>query len=173
MNRNVKHRFSNVTTGLALLAVLVFSGFLRAQPPPPNDTPQTREKLEALRVWRLTEELNLSEDQSAQFFPKLKQLRQVKDDFRAQRGVLMDELTAELAKKPPATARLKAALDSLQTIEDNRRAIEARVKHEIGQILTIEQQARMTVFQANFERQTRRVIKQIDKDRKSGSKGNR
>jgi Spy/CpxP family protein refolding chaperone len=152
------------------LAVLLICGVARAKPgsPPPKDH-QAREKLEALRVWRLTEELQLTEDQSAQFFPKLRRIRELRDTRRANRERLTNALTEEVAKDQLSTPRLRQLLDSLQVVDDNSRAAEARVRREMNELLTIEQQAKLYLFQANFDRQTRHVIRQIERDRKSDS----
>jgi len=151
-----------------LLALILIGGLARAKPaspPPAAGGPHAREKLEALRIWRLTEELNLTEDQSAQFFPKLKKLRQLREERRDNRRALIDELTKELAKDSSATPRLKQLLDSLQTVDDNYRDSERKVRREISQILTVQQQVRLLLFQETFERQTRHVIKQIERGR--------
>ena len=151
------------------MAVLLIGTIARAQPAPPLPPgPMAREKLEALRIWRLTDELKLTEDQSAQFFPKLKQIRELRDARRDAQKQLTDELSAELQNSPPREATLKQVLDSLQAVDDNFHRADAKIRREISQILTVEQQARLLVFQANFERQTRRVLKQIERDRKPG-----
>jgi Spy/CpxP family protein refolding chaperone len=161
-----RNQFSRL---IALAVILLVVGVLQAQPVPPQPPPsgpQAREQLEALRVWRLTQELNLTEDQSTQFFPRLKKLRQLRDDYRAAKSQILEELGAELHKDAPDAGQLKQMLDSVQSAEDSFRSAERRVRQEISQILSVEQQARMYVFQATFERQTRHMINQIEKGSK-------
>jgi Spy/CpxP family protein refolding chaperone len=133
---------------------------------PPN------RKLEALRIWRLTQELDLTEDQAGQFFPKLKKMREVREEHRSTRRALLDELDTQLEQEPVEPANLKSVLDSLAAIDDNMREAELKLRREITELLTIEQQARLYVFEANFDREARRMIKQIkeDKDKPRGKR---
>ena len=148
-----------------VLVLLVAAGVGRAQPSPgPGGKPPNR-KLEALRIWRLTQELDLSEDQSAQFFPKLKGLRELRQQHRAARRALLDELEARLKDEPVDPSALKPVLDSLAAVDENAWEAELRLHREIADLLTIEQQARLYIFEATFDRQARRVIRQIQQDK--------
>jgi Spy/CpxP family protein refolding chaperone len=156
------------------LLVLLAVGIGPAQPPPNpgpgpggphNAQPAPNRKLEALRIWRLTQELNLSEDQAAQFFPKLKRIRELRQEHRVARQAMLDELDSLLAQEPVEPAGLKSVLDSLNTIDDNMHESELKLRQEIADLLTVEQQARLYVFEASFDRQARRMIEQIQEDK--------
>jgi len=152
--------------GLGFALALVFAGFVVAQPGGGrHGPPSANRKLEALRIWRLTQELDLNEDQAAAFFPKLKAMRGLRHEHRMVRRALLDELGERLAEDPVDPARLTPVLDSLVIIEDNLREAELELRQEINAILTIEQQARLYVFEASFDRQARRVISEIREDR--------
>jgi Spy/CpxP family protein refolding chaperone len=135
-------------------------------PPVPN------RKLEALRIWRLTQELNLSEEQAMQFFPKLKRMRELRQEHRIARQAMLDDLESLLAQDPVEPAGLKPVLDSLDAIDDNLRESELKLRREIADLLTVEQQARLYVFEATFDRQARRMIEQIrgDKEQPKGKR---
>ena len=60
---------------------------------------------------------------------------------------------------------LDAGADSLATIDDNLREAEFGLRREISTVLTVEQQARLYVFEAGFDRQARHIIDQIREDR--------
>jgi hypothetical protein len=175
-NQRSESAFRNPHSAIRMVGLLVLLavGIGSAQPPPnpepggsPNALTAPSRKLEALRIWRLTQELNLSEDQSAQFFPKLKQLRELRQEHRVARQALLGQLESLLEQVPVAPAGLKSVLDSLNTIDENMRASESKLRQEIAGLLTIEQQARLYVFEANFDQQARRMIEQIQKDKGS------
>jgi Spy/CpxP family protein refolding chaperone len=151
-------------TGIVLV-ILVAAGSGRAQPASGPGGPPPNRKLEALRIWRLTQELDLSEDQAAQFFPKLKGLRELRQQHRAARSALLDELEARLKDEPVDPSAIKPVLDSLVAVDENAREAELRLRREIAELLTIEQQARLYIFEATFDRQARRVIQQIQQDK--------
>ncbi|MEO0108585.1 MAG: hypothetical protein ABIK62_05370 [candidate division WOR-3 bacterium] len=144
--------------GGMLLGLLV-PAYLAAQPAePPGSPPGPRARLEALRIWRLTEELRLTEEQSAEFFPRLRRMREVHEGHRRARQALLAQLGDILNKKPLDAEQLRIRLDSLEALEENTRVTERRLRNEMNEILTLEQQARLYLFQANFERETRRLI---------------
>lgn len=174
--KEIRNQKSRVRNSLRLVAcgLLLAAGIGSAQPPsnpgpggPPNDSAAPNRKLEALRIWRLTQELNLSEDQAAQFFPKLKQLRELRQQHRVARQALVAQLETLLAQVPVEPTGLKPVLDSLNAIDVNTRESELRLRQEMAGLLTVEQQAKLYVFEANFDRQTRHVIEQIRKDKGS------
>lgn len=128
------------------------------KPPPPEH--QAREKLEALRIWRLTEELNLTEEQSAEFFPRLRRLRLLREERQEKRRALINRLEEGLKSRATAP-QLRAMLDSLEAMEEDFRRSETALRRELSRVLTVEQQVRLLLFQEHFERQTRQIIRQL------------
>ncbi len=166
--------YSPLTSLFVGLLVLLAVGIGPAQPlfdagaghgGPHNAPPAPNRKLEALRIWRLTQELNLSEEQAMQFFPKVKRMRELRQEHRVARQALLDQLQTLLAQDPVEPAGLKTVLDSLNTIDETMRESELKLRQEIADMLTIEQQARLCVFEATFDRQARRMIEQIREDK--------
>ena len=160
--RSIGHQAGIHHTGRArwptlALALTLALGLARADP----RSAAARQQLEALRVWQLTPELNLTEDQSAQFVPKLKLMRELKQTYREQRNAVLKDLGAALRDSVAGRATLRSLIDSLDALEDGNRASELRLRNELRGILTIEQQARFHVFQANFDRQTRQMIQNL------------
>jgi hypothetical protein len=157
-------------------SVLLLAGIIGAQPetpPVPSEDAHgrmpNRQKMEALMVVRLTDELNLTEDQGATFFPRWKRLRSLRELRRTDRNAVLGEMS-ELLKGKTDDARLSTLVDSLETIDEYYHASEVRLRRELRETLTIEQQARYYVFTATFERQTRRMIQDM---RREGEKPHR
>jgi Spy/CpxP family protein refolding chaperone len=154
----------------ALCGLLLWTGLAGAQPPPP---PRPGQDIEALRIWRLTQELNLTEEQSSQFFPKLNRSRELRRTRREGRRAVLQDLTGAIKESPISTNRVKSLLDSLTTIDENFHAAEARLRSEIADILTIEQQARFILFTQRFDQETRKMIEQMRKGRNGSNRGRR
>lgn len=117
-----------------------------------------KEKLEMIRIWKLTEELNLSEDQSTQFFPKLKELQRIREEFERNRMKIIEEIENYLRNAKKYEKELKAKLQELELSESKFREAEAKIKKEIAAILTPEQQAKFMLFQMRFNEELRNVI---------------
>ena len=117
------------------------------------DPQRMRERLSAVKIWKLTEYLDLSEEQAGKFFPRTQehqkeidklgqQQRQHYKDF--QRKIDDGNVSArDVDRYVAETTRLDKAL------------IELRAKHIQGlkDILTDEQLARFAVFDEHFRRQ--------------------
>jgi Spy/CpxP family protein refolding chaperone len=138
---------------IGLLGCLVF-----AQGPPDKDDP--REIIEKVRMYRLTQELDLTTEQAVKFFPKLNEIRKSEQKFFEERLEIIKELR-ELLKDSSADKELTTVIDRFKTIQDERQRVQGKTMDEIREILSPQQQARFLIFQEEFEREIREVIKEV------------
>lgn len=126
------------------------------RPPTKEQMQKIRKRIETLRMWRLTEALNLDEKASAQLFPILNRYDKKRYELENSLREGMRELRESLRNK--REERLKKILDKL---EDNHRALQGLKQEEwadLKKILTVEQQARFIIFLTEFEREVRKLI---------------
>ncbi len=119
---------------------------------------EIRKKIEAVRMWKLTEELKLDENTAAKLSAYLSSIDQQRRDMMREQFETMRVLKQTLQTSKPAEPKLRAALDKL---EKNRHAMmEIRDKEIAGlkSILTTEQQARFLIFQQEFRHDIQRMI---------------
>ncbi len=119
---------------------------------------EIRKKIEAVRIWKLTEALKLDENTAAKLSAYLSSIDQQRRDIMREQVETMRLLKQTLKTAKPDETKLKASLDRL---EKNRHAMmEIRDKEITGLkgILTTEQQARFLVFQQEFRRDIQRMI---------------
>jgi Spy/CpxP family protein refolding chaperone len=117
-----------------------------------------RRKIEAVRIWKLTEALNLDTATSAKLASFLGSMDQQRMGILRDQMMTMRELRRSLQNPKPDEKSLKVSLDRLGK---NRLAMhELREKELSGlkDILTIEQQARYVIFQQEFQREMREII---------------
>lgn len=152
------------------LITLIFLGIIIsfAQPlnpefdrPPRAKERAPRQLIETLRKVRLIEELNLTDEQSIKFFPKLNEIREAKEDLNQNRKILTDELMDLLDKDKRSSDQINAKLDKLFKLEDDFNKKETALKKEIRKILNPEQQARLILFQLRFDQEMREMIQGI------------
>jgi uncharacterized membrane protein len=117
-----------------------------------------RRLIETIRIWKMTEALNLSEEQAARLFPKLSQLEATRREFRQRQHVLRGELAELLRQQPLREAEIKKKLEDLERAEVDFRGRERAMKAELESILSLEQQARLALFVEQFEAELRRTI---------------
>ncbi|HEU5298914.1 MAG TPA: periplasmic heavy metal sensor [bacterium] len=145
---------------LAAAGALVLTLPAVGQPPARRD-PRTERVIEALLIWRLVDEVNLTDEQIARVFPRIKALKELRIGLGFRKLVLQRELRALLREQPPneEAIRLKVAeLDELRARVEERRE---RILLEINAVLTLEQRARFALIQETFEAETIRTLEDV------------
>lgn len=130
----------------------------RGGPPSDEKREEIRKKIEAIRIWRLTEELKLDEKTAARFFPAISGLSQKRNELMRENMEAQRELRFNLEAGRPDERKIKTALDIM---ERNQREMTKLTEREIDATkshLTIEQQARYFLFQQDFQREMREMI---------------
>jgi Spy/CpxP family protein refolding chaperone len=152
-----------------LILLLIPAGLVFSQGPPSStderpgrreDREKIRENIETLRVWKLLEALNLTEEQSTKFLPALKEFQTAKKSFEDRRKDLLEELETTLNAGPND----KKLTEILTEMENNRKQFLVATDSYLEKaksILTIEQQAQLFLFEDKFERRIRETIEQI------------
>jgi Spy/CpxP family protein refolding chaperone len=121
--------------------------------------------IETIKIWKMTEALNLDEDQAAKLFPRLAQLEASRREFYRRQQLLRNELAELLKQRPLQDEEIKAKLNQLERTEIDFRGREQAIKGGLRSILSPEQQARLTLFEDRFETEMRRVIQDLQRRR--------
>jgi DNA repair exonuclease SbcCD ATPase subunit len=119
---------------------------------------EIRKKIEAVRIWRLTEELNLDANSAAKLSAFLSSFDQQRREILRDQSAIMRELRRSLNTSKPNESKLKTAIEKL---EKNRHALQESREKEIAglkNILSTEQQARFLLFQQEFRREMQSMI---------------
>lgn len=117
-----------------------------------------KQMVETIRIYKITEALDLTENQSVRFFPKLKEMRDAKEEFNQTRMKMVERLDGYLQDSKKFSADIKSLIAEFEASETNLRGKEARIKKEIANILTPEQQAKFMLFQMRFNREMREMV---------------
>jgi len=95
----------------------------------------------------------------------LKTMREMRQQYRQNRAALLSDLSKAVQLVPLDQVRIRLLVDSVAAMDANLIAAEAAIRHDLNEILTLEQQARFILFQANFDNEMRKMIEQIKHDR--------
>ena len=120
---------------------------------------EIREKIEAVRIWRLTEALKLDANTSAKLSSLLSSLDQQRREIQHEQMVTLNMLQQSLKAPKIEESRIKSDLDKIE--KDYRAMQDLKYKEMSGlkNILTIEQQGRYVIFQLEFMREMRGMIR--------------
>jgi hypothetical protein len=119
---------------------------------------EVRKKVEAVRLARLTEALQLDEKTAAKFIPVITAIDRKRRAIMQENQETMQELKIMLHATPPDEAKLKVAIG---TIEKNRREIFSLRDKEFGAAkdsLTVTQMAHYLLFNQAFQQEMRGMV---------------
>lgn len=177
----MKGRKGLFSMGFTLAMVLFISGFSLpcfSQPPgegrlrgpespvPWNDeSPQAiekrkkvRERIALIRMWKLTEELDLTDETGAKLFPILRKYDEKWMGLQKERRGLMQQLKKALEDEATSDKEIEGAMERVET---NAMAVSDLLRQqcqELKRILSPRQQAKFILFQRQFQREIRRII---------------
>jgi Spy/CpxP family protein refolding chaperone len=142
-----------------LVALVALPAVARA---PASMAPARIERIiEALLIWRLVDELDLSEQQIARIFPQIKALKELRLELGRRKRALEGDLRRALARRPPDEEAIKAAVAQLQALREETEQRRQHILRQIHAALTVEQQARFALIAERFEAETLRLLEEV------------
>jgi len=119
-----------------------------------------REDIDNLRVWKMTKYLELSTEQSQKFFPLYNDFAKNMGDLDRKRGHLFDQIAkgAELTDYPQEN--LVKMMDELDQLEMKVLNLKQEFREKASKVLSINQVAKLTVFEHRFQGEIQRMIKE-------------
>jgi Spy/CpxP family protein refolding chaperone len=127
-------------------------------PPSEQKRDEVRKKMEAVRMWRLTEALKLDEKTSAKLAALLSSMDQKRGALMRESGQILRDLRLSLKAGNPDEKKIKADLTKIEKNQHEMMDLKKKELNGIKDILTIEQQARYLIFQHEFQREMRGMI---------------
>ncbi len=146
---------------IALLSISAFAQVKRKQEMKEEDP---HKLIEAIKIWKISEFLDLDEDQMIAFFPKLKKIEKHRRESFKERRSLLDKLKKQLDKSQ-SDEKIKKTIDEVITFDREAKEREQELREEIMSVLTVTQQAKLLIFEERFEREIRNIIKEMRKER--------
>ncbi len=128
--------------------------------PSPSQVPPGpgRNRLEMLRIWKLTEYLDLDEAQAARFFPALQAHREEMQSIDSTAGALQKEMMDRIESAEISQNRVNTWRDQLGEYRSQKLARERRFLESLDEYLSPVQQARYMVFERRFQEILRNEI---------------
>ncbi|MDD4052202.1 MAG: hypothetical protein PHR28_09945 [candidate division Zixibacteria bacterium] len=171
-------RFLAMAVLLTLIAAGSAMGQMGQAGPGPNCPPacprafgpQMEANYENLRLLKLFEAVDLSDEQSAKFLPIFRAYRKDIKELRQQRADLIDRIAAAVADSS-SESTLRAKMDTLYDIRNAIPDRETAFRREAAPMLTFVQQAKLEVFQERFEREVLESLREFRQQNARGAIG--
>ncbi len=155
---------------VVLLSALLFtlSGSAVAQGPGPEKRERVEERIRMVRMWKLTDALDLTEERAAQIFPVLNRFERLRSELIRENHKAINKLRKALQADPvdeegltPLVNRIGETRRELLRIHDEEAAA-------LKKFFSLEEQARYLLFQISFEREIHKIIAESKRGKRSG-----
>ena len=158
-----------------LIAILIFvvSEVVSAQGMmfPDGPSPKMMERIETLKMWKLTEALDLNEQQTAKLFPLMTSFRKRQDSLRQVMESDIKQLKDAIDNNADSS-EISDIIGEIVDIKDAQCRNEADFYSELQGILTIEQQGKFILFEIDFRRKMMDLIRDFHRGEMRHKKGN-
>lgn len=130
-----------------------------------------RKKVEAVRLARLTETLQLDEKTAAKFIPVITAIEQKRRQLMKENQETMRELKIMLHASPPDESKLKIAINAIEKTRHEIASLREKEYSAARDNLTVTQMARYLLFNQDFQREMRGMVEGARHPRRGPGKG--
>ena len=148
-----------------LLALVLMANGLFGQDDFKPMNPERRERMESLRIWKMTEFLELSSDQSVLFFPKLREYEEsIRSDQEGQREIIR-RINEKIEREADRISQEDVRKYTQQMTDFEKRIIDKKQKFilDLSDVLTPEQQMKFIIFDSNFRNRLMKMLNPEDR----------
>lgn len=110
------------------------------------------EKARMLMKWKLTEFLDLQEEQAEKFFPKFNSYHKEHKKIHGEIGDLYDDINKMVKDEDVRQKEVIKIVDEIYELEVKKHSLRKDFVLSVEDVLSEDQQARLVVFEHNFKR---------------------
>lgn len=139
-----------LVTSFLFASAVVYAGSQRKE--------EVLKRIQMLRIWRLTEVLQLSSDEAAKLFPVL---NKYDEQFRAKADAkqkLLHKMHHEMKKETPDDKQLKSLIKKVMVIENEAIQVRHEMYKELETHLTPERLAKFMIFEISFQKEIDQLV---------------
>ncbi len=153
---------TRITLTIIIFAIIasLFPVFAQA-----DNRDEVMRRIEMLRIWRLTEILNLDPAHATKIFPTLSRYDKHFRQMGQEKDRLLGALKTELKKENPDSAKLSNISAEIFLIEKEAMEIREKMFDELKDIFTPEQMAKYIIFEIKFQKEMEEIIHKVRRDR--------
>lgn len=155
---------------LRYISILLLVSTAAAQPPGHGMGPgreggpmreRVREKIKTIKIWRLTEAVGLTPEQSEKFFPVYNKHQDAMEELERNKRDQLD-LIEKLADDPNSSdADILSAIDGMKTLQERTIDLQKSYLNDISGVLSVRQEGKLLVFEENFRRNLQNIIREV------------
>lgn len=125
-----------------------------------HPTPRGERIIEALLIWRLVDELDLTDAQIARTFPRIKALKDIRLEMGRRVPPLLREIRVMTRQVPRDDEAIRIKVTELNQLRVDMEIRRRRQLQGIATVLTPEQLGKFALIQETFEIETLRLLQE-------------
>jgi Spy/CpxP family protein refolding chaperone len=122
------------------------------------DKQKVKERVELIKMWKLTETLDLDQDTAMKLFPLLSEFDEKERDIRKKRGATMKQMNEELKKETTDPAALRPLIQQFKQNERDLTEVRMERLDALSKVLTDEQVAKLIALVPKMERKMKELL---------------
>ena len=164
-----------IVTAIAIILPLL----CQAQPRPDRPMMQKHRraeiesKMRTMKIWKLTEELDLTEEQAARFFPVMNEMEDKQREIDRERDEILEKLGELVWKQDPEAGEINRLLDQLEASQGKIAELRKQFRKDVSGILDSAQMGKLVLFNHHFPEVMRGLIRELEGQGPPQSPGNR
>ena len=131
------------------------------------------EKLEMLKIWKLTEVLDLKSEQTAEFFSLYKQFEDLRRNHLKERMALVEEIRESINSGNITESSVEEYNNKILEMKKKLIEDESNIINQIAKVLTPVQMAKLIIFEETFQEEMLGMIKKMKEEKERFKKGER
>lgn len=153
--------------GISLLSFIMFSFPAWGQPGKDIKQPyeKIRERIQMIKMWKLTDTLKLDREEAARFFAINRQFEETKKKINSDLQEEVQRLRILMRNLSPPERELRETVSRIKNKQKEQKEIRLKQMEEEMQALKLEQQARYVLFQIDFRRDMEMLIREIREEK--------
>ncbi|HEX7342687.1 MAG TPA: hypothetical protein VF398_00380 [bacterium] len=156
----------------ALLAIaIILPQIVLSQPPEEKRHPRERRRdqiegrIHTMKIWKLTDELQLSEEQATRFFPLMNQFDRQQDTIEVRRRDTLGRLGEIVWDPNPDPKVINQMLDDLESFGEEQAKLRKKFRQDVSDVLKPDQLGKLAVFNARFPEMIRGMVRELDEEK--------
>lgn len=153
--------------GIVMAALLCQPNWAPAQPPRPKGPrdgkhrDQIERRIQTMKVWKLTEELQLSEEQATKFLPLMSEMDRKMDELDRKRADIVQSLGDLVWEEKAEASKINALLDDLEKLDRDQAEMRMQFRRDAAKVLKPDQLGKMVLFNLRFPEIVRDMIREF------------
>jgi Spy/CpxP family protein refolding chaperone len=123
---------------------------------------QVEKRVRTMKIWKMTEEIDLTEEQATRFFPLLNEKEDKFDELEKTRRDILEKLGDIVWETKVNEKEVNKLIDQFEGLDAKKLEIREQFHRQAAEILTPAQMGKMVLFNHRFHSMMRDMVREFE-----------